>query len=169
MDLLCCKVNDIVADVLATLQTKASAALIQGVWKSRASRAPLGERNVKKKKKKKFPHLCNTCIDVINFYSGSNFLLEILVISSQKKPANHDLYAFRRTKTAKWSGEPNDLKVVLGEQQTFSDSLPWYWPSVSCSVWMAFANLSQTFRYLSAKLEKIIRGFFWYKEVVLPI
>ena len=140
------------------------------VSQSREHRERRSENEMlKKKKKKKIPHLCNTCIDVINFYSGSNFLLEILVISSQKKPANHDLYAFRRTKTAKWSGEPNDLKVVLGEQQTFSDSLPWYWPSVSCSVWMAFANLSQTFRYLSAKLEKIIRGFFWYKEVVLSI
>ena len=59
----------------------------QGVWKSRAWRASLGERNVKKKKKYfffTFRHSCNTCINVTNFYLGSNFLLRILVISSQK-------------------------------------------------------------------------------------
>ena len=41
----------------------------------------------------------------------------------QKKPAYHDLYAIRRTKTPKWPGEPNDLKVVLGEKKILSDSL----------------------------------------------
>ena len=83
------------------------------------------EWNVKKKNLFTFWHSYNTCINVINFNAdlGSNFLLKVLVISLQKKPANHDLYAFRRTKTPKWSGEPNDLKVVLGEQKFFSDSL----------------------------------------------
>ena len=42
----------------------------------------------------------------------------------QKKPANYDLYAFRRANMPKWSGESNDLKDVLGEQKFFSDSLP---------------------------------------------
>ena len=79
----------------------------------------------KKKNLFTFWHSYNTCINVINFNAdlGSNFLLKVLVISLQKKPANHVLYAFRRTKTPKWSGEPNDLKVVLGEQNFFSDSL----------------------------------------------
>ena len=40
-----------------------------------------------------------------------------------KKPANHELYAFWSTKMPKWSGEPNDLKVVLVEQKIISDSL----------------------------------------------
>ena len=43
----------------------------------------------------------------------------------QKKPGNDDLYAFCRTKMRKWSGEPNDLNVVLGEQKFFVNSLTW--------------------------------------------
>ena len=36
-----------------------------------------------------------------------------------KKGHDHDLYAFRRTKMPKLSGEPYDLKDVLGEQKFF--------------------------------------------------
>ena len=59
----------------------------------------------------------------VNFFSGSKLLLQLLVISSLKKTANNDLHVFRRTKPPKWSRKPNDLKVVLGEQKFFSDSL----------------------------------------------
>ena len=42
----------------------------------------------------------------------------------QKMPVNDDLYAFQRTKMPKWSGELNDLKVVLGKQKLFSAACP---------------------------------------------
>ena len=67
--------------------------------------------------------LYDTCTNVPVFDSGSKFLLEILVISTQKNPMNDDLYAFQRTKVPKLSREPNDLKVALGEKKTFLDSL----------------------------------------------
>ena len=54
--------------------------MAQGVWKSRASWAPLGERNVKKKKKYffflTFWHSYNTCINVTNVFQGQIFYLK---------------------------------------------------------------------------------------------
>ena len=68
-------------------------------------------RKTKSEYKKKFFffsfwHWCNTCINVTVSDLASKFLLEILVISMQK----------HHTKMPKWCGEPNDLKVALGEQ-----------------------------------------------------
>ena len=76
------------------------------VCESREHGKPCSE-NEMWKKKKNVSH--NTCINVTNFYSGSKFLLEILVISSQKKarkswtvciPENKNAKMVRRTK---WS------------------------------------------------------------------
>ena len=46
-----------------------------------------------------------------------------------KKPANHDLHTFRRTKTPRWSGEPNDLKSCAWRTEFFfrqPDTLFWH-------------------------------------------
>ena len=87
------------------------------VWKSRASWAPLGEWKKKNLFFFAFRQSYDTCINVTIFFQGQNFYFNNW--SPQKKPVNHDLYAFWRTKMPKWSREPNDRKVVLREQKIF--------------------------------------------------
>ena len=88
------------------------------VSKSRKHR----ERRSENEKFFSFRHWYNTCINVIVFDSGWKLLPKILVISTQKMPANDDLYAFRRTNMPNWSREPNNLKLCL-ENRNFLDSL----------------------------------------------
>ena len=97
--------------------------LWQSVWKSQASWARLGERNVKKNFFLTFRHSYNTCINVTNFYSGSKFLLEIRVISSRKSP--RIMICMHSGEQKRQNGPENQMisKLCLENRIFFSDSL----------------------------------------------
>ena len=98
----------------------------QGVWKSPALRVLLGERKKKKKIYLFFFLLFGIHIILAQmswiFIQGQIFYLKYWSFLYKKAHESWSV-CIPEKKMPKWSGEPNELKVVLGEQKIFSDSL----------------------------------------------
>ena len=91
-----------------------------------------GERRLENEKKKKnvFRHWYNTCINATIFHSGLKFLLEMLVISTQKKPRECCSLWIQENKNAKMVWRTKWFQSCAWRTQFFLDSLQWgflYW------------------------------------------